>query len=132
MKQLILGIAAVASAAALGGCIKMDKTPPKNLPAYVQLYPGSTQVMHMDMGPLTVDGAMTPDNVDTVLAFYRTQAAANGLTETTPPQTTSLDASQKQLAFEGPGEFLAVVAKPEGAAGTLVTLSWSTPKKGSP
>jgi hypothetical protein len=126
MTRLILALAAVA---ALGGCFKLDKTPPKDLPPYVQLYPGSTQVMHMDMGPLTVDGATTPDSVDTVLAFYRTHAADNGLTETTPPQTTSLDPSQKQLAFEGPGELLAVVAKPEGAAGTLVTLSWSTPKK---
>ena len=41
MKRLILALVA---ATALGGCIKMDKTPPKNMPAYVKLYPGSNQV----------------------------------------------------------------------------------------
>ena len=74
-------ILALAAAAALGGCVKMDKTPPKDIPPYVKLYPGSTQVMNMEMGGLTVDGATTPDSVDTVLTFYRSQAAADGLTE---------------------------------------------------
>jgi hypothetical protein len=126
VKRLILALAAVA---VLGGCFKFDKTPPQNMPAYVKLYPGSTQMMHMDMGQLTVDGATTPDKVDTVVAFYRTQAAADGLTETTPPKTTSLDPDQKAIAFEGPDKFLAIIVKPEGDTGTLVTLSWPTPAK---
>ena len=126
---LILTLAAMA---ALGGCFKMDKTPPKDIPAFVKLYPGSTQVMNMEMGGLTVDGATTPDSVETVLGFYRTQAAADGLTETAPPATSSPDPSQKTAAFQGPDKFLAIVVKPEGAAGTLVTLSWNTPKKAAP
>jgi hypothetical protein len=124
MRRAILALAA---AAALGGCL--NKTPPKDLPPYVKLYPGSTQVMNMEMGGLTVDGATTPDSVATVLSFYRTQAAADGLTETAPPTTSSSDPNQKTAAFQGPDKFLAVVVKPEGGAGTLVTLSWNTPKK---
>jgi len=126
MRRWILALTAVA---ALGGCFKMSKTPPKDIPAFVKLYPGSTQVMNMEMGGLTVDGATTPDNVETVLSFYRTEAAADGLTETAPPATSSADPNQKTAAFQGQDKFLAIVVKPEGAAGTLVTLSWNTPKK---
>jgi hypothetical protein len=122
-------ILALAAAAALGGCVKMDKTPPKDIPPYVKLYPGSTQVMNMEMGGLTVDGATTPDSVDTVLTFYRSQAAADGLTEMAPPATSSPDPNQKTAAFQAADKFLAIVVKPEGGAGTLVTLSWNTPKK---
>ena len=126
MKKLILGFAAVASAAALSGCIKMDKTPPKNLPAYVKLYPGSTQVMNMTMGGVTADAFTTPDSPDTVIAFYRTQATSDGLTETqTPSKTTSPD--QKQVAFTDPsGKLLVVIAKPQ-APGSMVSLTWKTP-----
>ena len=126
MRRLVFAMAATA---ALGGCFKFDKTPPQNIPAFVKLYPGSTQVMNMEMGELTVDGATTRDSVDTVVSFYRTQAAADGLTETTPPRSSSLDPAQKTVAFQGPDKFLAIVAKPEGEVGTLVTLSWNTPKK---
>ena len=128
MKQLILGIAAVASAAALAGCIKMDKTPPKDLPAYVKLYPGSTQVMNMSMGGVTADAFTTPDSPDTVLAFYRTQAASDGLTETQAPSNTAPAPDQKQVAFTDPAQdkLLVVVAKPQGA-GSMVSLTWKTP-----
>ena len=128
MKRVMLALVAVA---ALGGCFKFDKSPPKNLPAYVKLYPGSTNVMTMNMGPVTVDGATTPDSPDTVIAFYRTQAAADGLTETTPPATAAASPDQKQVAFQGPDKLLAVIVKPEASSGTLVTLSWTSPKAGS-
>src|SRR5580698_5621022 len=84
MKKLILALAA---AALLGGCIKMDKTPPKDLPAFVKLYPGSTQMMNMSVAGVTADAVTTTDTPDKVIDFYRTQAASDGLTETqTPPQ----------------------------------------------
>ena len=127
MKNLILALAAVTL---VGGCIKMDKTPPKNLPAYVRLYPGSTQLMNMTMGPVTVDAATTPDSPDTVLTYYRTQAAADGLTETAPPPNAAPAPDQKAIAFQGPDKMLAVVVKPQASgAGTTVTLSWTVPTK---
>jgi hypothetical protein len=126
-KKLILALVAVA---ALGGCFKFDKTPPKNLPTYVRLYPGSAQVMNMSMGPVTVDAATTPDTPDTVLAYYRTQAAGDGLTETAPPANAAPAPDQKAIAFEGPDKMLAVVVKPQSSgAGTIVTLSWTVPAK---
>ena len=129
MKKVMLALVA---AAALGGCFKFDKTPPKNIPAYVKLYPGSTQVMNMSMGMVTVDAATTTDTPDAVVAFYRTQAAADGLTETAPPTSPASSPDQKSIAFQSPPDkMLAIVVKPEKDVGTLVTLSWTTPKVGS-
>ena len=132
MKKLMLALAAIAAVTALGGCFKFDKTPPKNLPAYVRLYPGSTQMMNMSMGSVMVDAATTPDTPDTVLAYYRTQAAGDGLTETAPPANAAPAPDQKAIAFEGPDKMLAVVVKPQtSGAGTTVTLSWTVPGKGA-
>jgi hypothetical protein len=124
MKRLLLALTA---AAALGGCLKMDKTPPKNMPAYVKLYPGSNQVMNLTMAGVTADAATTTDTPDTVLTFYRTQATADGLTETAAPTPASDAAGQKQANFTDPsGKMLLVVAKPQSNL-TLVTLTWKTP-----
>jgi len=122
-------ILALVAAVALTGCIKIDKTPPKNLPAYVKLYPGSTQVMNLSLGGVTADAVTTMDPPDTVMIFYRNQASANGLTEAAaPPQAAAgASAGQEQANFtDATGKMLLVVAKPQ-AGGTLVTLTWKNP-----
>jgi hypothetical protein len=128
MKRLILALIA---AAALAGCVKMDKTPPKDLPAFVKLYPGSTHMMSMNVAGLTVDGSTTADSPDKVLSFYRAQAASDGLTETQAPATGAASAGQSQAAFidQANGRMLIVLAKPQQGAGTLVELSWKAPAK---
>jgi hypothetical protein len=124
MKRLILTLAA---AVALAGCIKVDKTPPKDLPAYVKLYPGSTQVMNMSMGGVTADAFTTTDPPDTVMIFYRNQASADGLTETATPTQAPAAAGQQQATFtDTSGKMLVVVAKPQANL-TVVSLTWKTP-----
>jgi hypothetical protein len=127
MNKLILALAAVTL---VGGCIKMDKTPPKDMPAYVKLYPGSTQMMNMTMGGITADAFTTSDSPDTVMIFYRNQASADGLTETAAPAqaTTGATAGQVQATFtDASGKMLAVVAKPQANL-TIVSLTWKTPQ----
>jgi hypothetical protein len=131
MKKMILALAAVTL---LGGCFNMDKTPPKDMPAYAKIYPGSTQVMNMSLGGVTADAATTTDTPDTVMIFYRNQASAAGLTESaapTQPQAAAA-AGQEQATFTDPtGKMLAVIAKPQ-AAGTLITITWkNAPANGS-
>jgi hypothetical protein len=129
MKRVIVAFAAIAAVAGLGlgGCVKMDKTPPKNLPAYVKLYPGSTQVMNMSLGGVTADAFTTTDAPATVLIFYRNQASADGLTETASQAPASTTAGQEQATFTDPsGKMLVVVAKPQSNL-TLVSLTWKTP-----
>jgi hypothetical protein len=126
MKKLILGLAA---AAALAGCIKMDKSPPTNLPAYVKMYPGSTNVMNMNMGSVTADAFTTPDAPAQVMTFYRTQAASDALPEAAAPAAAGATAGQQQATFNdaATGRMLVVIAKPQ-AAGSMVSLTWTTPK----
>ncbi|HXQ15747.1 MAG TPA: hypothetical protein VN814_14100 [Caulobacteraceae bacterium] len=130
MKRLILALLA---AAALGGCIKMDKTPPKDMPAYVKLYPGATQMMSMNIVGMEADVVTTTAAPDDVIAFYRTQAATDGLTETAAPPSASAQAGDKQVAFTGatPDQLLVVMARRQsGATGmTMVTVSWKAPTK---
>jgi len=126
MRKLLLALAAVT---VLGGCIKMDKTPPKNIPDYVKLYPGSTQMMNMSVGGVTADAATTTDAPDTVMIFYRNQATAAGLTEGAAPAsaTAGAPAGQQQATFtDSSGKMLVVIAKPQGT-GTLISLTWKTP-----
>jgi hypothetical protein len=128
MKRLLLALAA---AAALGGCIKMDKTPPKDMPAYVRLYPGSTQVMSMNLGGMEADAFQTTASADDILAFYRTNAASDGLTETTAPAAAGSGPSDKQLALTdaATGRMLIVVIKPQASGVSIVSLTWKTPAK---
>jgi hypothetical protein len=108
----------------------MDKSPPKNMPDYVKLYPGSAQMMNMSMGPITADVVTTTDTPATVLTYYRTQAAGSGLTEGAAPASASVGATagQEQAMFsDASGKMLIVSAKPQGTSGTMVTLSWKTP-----
>ena len=129
MKRVILAFVAAAavSSLGLGGCVKMDKTPPKNLPAYVTLYPGSTQVMNMSVAGVTADAFTTPDPPDTVMIFYRNQASANGLSENATPAPAGASPGQQQATFtDTSGKMLVVMAKPQSNL-TLVSLTWKTP-----
>ncbi len=128
MKRLIL---ALATAAALAGCIKMDKTPPKDMPAYVRLYPGSTQVMSMNLGGMEADAFQTTASADDILAFYRTNAATDGLSETSAPAQAGAGPGDKQLALTdaATGRMLIVVIKPQAAGASMVSLTWKTPAK---
>jgi len=128
MKKLILALVA---ATALAGCIKVDKTPPKDMPSYVRLYPGSTQVMSMNLGGMEADAFQTTASADDILAFYRTNAATDGLTETNAPAQAGAAAGDKQLALTdaATGRMLIVVIKPQASGVSMVSLTWKTPAK---
>jgi hypothetical protein len=125
-KQWIVALAAVAL---VGGCIKMDKNPPKDLPDYVQLYPGAQPMATMTMGPMTSEMETTTDSPETVIAYYRTQAAANGLTEKQVSAPANASAGQMQTTFsDATGEkTLIVLAKPQDKA-TIVSLTYRPAK----
>jgi hypothetical protein len=125
-------IAALASLALLGGCVKMDKNPPKDLPDYVQLYPGAQPMMNMNMGVLSAEVETTTDTPDTVMAYYRTQAAANGLIEKPAAAPANATAGQEQAQFADTTgtKILVVIAKPQ-SPGTMVTLTYKPAKAAS-
>ena len=121
MRKLIIALAAVA----LAGCIKVSTTPPTDLPTYVQIMPGSQQVMTMDLGALKAEVFQTTSSGDDVLTFYRTQAQTDGLTETAAQPQANTTPDQKQATFSdtATGRMLVVVTKPQSGA-TLVTLTY--------
>ena len=123
-------LVAFAVVAALGGCVKMDKNPPKDMPAYVRLYPGSHQMMSMDLGMLASDVITTTSSPDDVVTWYRTQATSDGLSETAIPPKASDPADQKQAEFidQASGRMLVVVAKPQNSE-TVVSLTYKAPTK---
>jgi hypothetical protein len=127
-----IGLAALAALALVGGCMKMNKQPPKDMPAYAPLYPGSQNVMSVVVGPETSDMMTTSDTPDVVLAYYRAQAAANGLQETqTPTQATTPDEQKASFADTASGRMLVVLAKPNDpshAGLTMVDITFPTPK----
>lgn len=125
-KQWIVALAAVAL---LGGCVKMDKNPPKDLPGYVKLYPGAQPTATMSMGPLSSEMETTTDSPATILAFYRTQAAADGLTEKPTNAPASATAGQMQATFsDATGDkMLIVLARPQ-QSGTLLSLTYRPAK----
>ncbi len=125
MKKLLIALAAVAS---LGGCVKVDKSPPKDLPAYVSIYPGATQVMSVEMGPMSALAFQAAASPDDVISYYRSQASSNGLEETAEPNASP---SNGQLMFRDPAtqRMLMVGARPRGA-GTMVSLTYT--KAGAP
>jgi hypothetical protein len=127
MKKLFVALAAVAL---LGGCIKMDKSPPKDLPAYVKLYPGSTSVMNMSVGGMSVVALQVSAKPDDVIAFYRTQAASDGLPESAAPATANAPPDQKTAVFGDPatGRMLVVVARPQGE-GSMISLTYKPAPK---
>ena len=125
-------MAAVACVALLGGCMKMDSSPPKDLPDYVKLYPGAQPTMTMALGPLSSEIETTTDKPDAVLAFYRTQAASDGLTETQAAQTANAAPGQLQAQFSDAtqSKILIVIARPQGA-NTMVSLTYKPVKAAS-
>jgi hypothetical protein len=123
MKKLIVALAAVAL---LGGCVKIDKSPPKDLPAYVTIYPGATSVVSMSMVGMSSMLFQSASKPDDVVAYYRTQASSNGLTEqsTANTSTANTTAGQRQAIFgDQSGKMLVVVAKPQGD-GSMVTVMY--------
>ena len=132
-KKHIIGLAAVLL---VGGCLKMDKNPPKDLPSYVKLYPGAQPMATMAMGPMTSEMETTTDSPQAVLDFYRSQAASDGLTEKAVQAPTSASEGQMQTSFtDASGDkMLIVLAKPQGKSqsgqdqGTLVSLTYRPAK----
>ena len=122
-------IVALAAATLVGGCIKMDKNPPKDLPSYVKLYPGAQPMASMSMGPMTSEMETTTDSPETVIAYYRTQAAADGLTEKPVATPANASAGQMQTTFaDATGDkTLIVLVKPQNP-GTLVSLTYRPAK----
>jgi len=125
-------IAALAALTLLGGCVKMSSEPPKDLPDYVKLYPGGQPMMTMQVGPLSSETETTTDKPDSVIAFYRTQAAADGLPETQVTQSSNSAPGQLQAQFGDmtKGKILVVVARPQGTS-TMVTLMYKPVKAAS-
>ena len=125
MKKLIVALAAVAL---IGGCMKVNTAPPKDLPAFVKVYPGATQVVSMNvmgMQALAFQAAAKPDEV---IAYYRTQATSDGLPETTA-NAAAANPGQGQATFGDPasGKFLVVIAKAQGD-GSMVSLTYKAAK----
>lgn len=127
MKRLLIALAA---AALVGGCVKVDKTVPKDLPAFAQIYPGATSVVSMNiagMSSIIFQAAATPDDV---VGYYRTQATANGLVEVTA--TNNGPPEQKQATFHDPASnrIFVVIARPQNG-GATVDLTYTPLKAAS-
>ncbi len=129
MKKLI---AALVVLALLGGCVKMDKSAPKDLPAYVSVYPGATPMMSMNMGALSSFVFQTTAKPDDVISYYRSQASSDGLPETSAPTPAGAPADQRQATFGDPtgDRLLVVVARPQGDA-SIVSLTYKPAPKAS-
>jgi hypothetical protein len=123
---------AVATVALLGGCVKMDKNPPKDLPDYVKLYPGAQPMMNMNLGVLMSEVETTTDTPDTVMAYYRSEAAADGLTEKVATTPTNAKPGQVQSQFSDASgtKMLIVMAQPQ-SPGTMISLSYRPVKAAS-
>ena len=130
--HLMLGLSAAAALAGLAGCMQTSKEAPKNMPPYARLYPGSQNIMSLVIGPETADMMTTPDSAEQVIAYYRTQAAADGLAETQAPTQAPSPGDQKAtFADRASGRMLVVIAKPQDAkqgGKTMVDITYPTPK----
>ncbi len=120
MSKLLL---AAAIAFAVAACVKVSQAPPKDLPAFVRIYPGASDVVSMNAGPMQAILFKTTSSPDEVVSFYRTQAAADGLIE--QHTNSQAGADQRQAAFRDAtgGEILVVVAQPNQNA-TMVDLTY--------
>ena len=127
MKKLLIALAAVTL---LGGCFKVDRSLPKDLPTYVSIYPGAEPLVSIDMGPMMSVGLRTTSSPDDVVAYYRAQAAANGLQETTGQAPANASADQRQVMFrDTAGHTLVVGARPQNGE-TTISLVYTKPKSG--
>lgn len=129
MRKLIVAVAAVAL---IGGCIKIDKSPPKDLPTYVRVYPGATSVMSMSVAGLQSVVFQASAKPDDVVSYYRTEASSDGLPEVSAPAANGAPTDQRQATFNDPasGRMLVVVARPQGT-GTMVSLTYKPQPKAS-
>jgi hypothetical protein len=128
MKRFLIALAAIAL---VGGCVKVDKSLPKDLPTYVSIYPGAEPLVSIDMGAMMSVGLRTSASPDDVMTYYRSQAAANGLQEQTPPTTTAnASADQRQAMFkDAAGHTLVVGARPQNGE-TTISLVYTKPASG--
>ena len=127
----VLGIMALAALGLVGGCMKVNKDPPKDMPAYAPVYPGSQNVMSVGIGPETADMMTTADSPDQVIAYYRAQAVANGLQETQTPTQPAAGEQKAAFADAASGRMLVVIARPHDASHngqTMVDITYPTPK----
>ncbi|HZZ34602.1 MAG TPA: hypothetical protein VFE03_02670 [Caulobacteraceae bacterium] len=139
MKKLIVALAAVAL---IGGCVKTGKNGeqevnvlgakvetgtslPADAPPYVKAYPGAGEIVKMKIAGMSAVAFEAPASVDEVIAYYRTQAAADGLPELPEQKPPSGAANQKGVTFGDPGgeRMLMVLARP-GKQGTMVSLTY--------
>jgi hypothetical protein len=127
VKRLLIALAAIAL---VGGCVKVEKSLPKDLPTYVSIYPGAEPVVSIDMGAMMSVGLRTSASPDDVVAYYRAQAAANGLQEQTPPTSANASADQRQAMFkDSAGHTLVVQARPQNGE-TTIGLVYTKPTSG--
>src|SRR5689334_3527155 len=94
--RLLLALAAVL---ALGACFKVDKAPPKDLPTWVKIYPGASQVVSIGMGSMTSVVFQTTSSPDDVVSYYRSQAQADGLSEQATNSQAGASPDQRQASF---------------------------------
>jgi|SRR5579864_5190828 len=127
MRKLLLALTAALS---VGACVKVNQAPPKDLPAFVKIYPGASNIVSMGMGPMSAIVFQTTSSPDDVLSYYRGQAQADGLAEQPTKPTAGATADQRQAEFRDAagGEILVVIAKPQQNA-TMVDLTYNNPPK---
>ena len=119
-RRLMLSLAAVL---ALGGCFKMKAGLPTDAPSYVRVYPDATQVMQVEVAGMEAVVFQTPAQPDTVLAYYRAQAATDQLPEA--PLQGGATAGQTSTSFgsASSGRYLVVMVRPH-EQGSAVTLTY--------
>jgi hypothetical protein len=129
--QKIIAALAIAATLSVGACVKLSNAPPTDLPAYVKIMPGAQQLGTMDMGVMKGEMFQTTSSLDDVVAFYRTQAQADGLPE--QPTQGATDPSKRQATFSDGGatRMLTVVAQTQNG-GTMVTLAYRPATAGAP
>jgi hypothetical protein len=89
----------------------------------VKLYPGAQPMMTMNMGVLSSEVETTTDTPDTVMAYYRNEAAANGLTEKAMAPPAKPGQLQTQFTDATGAKILVVTAQPQ-PPGTMLSLSY--------
>ncbi len=122
--------AALAVALSVSSCIKVDRSPPKDLPDYATLYPGATNTVSMNMGPMSAVVFQAPASPDEVVAFYRNEATNADLPETRANAVGPAEQKQAAFADQASGRMLVIVARPGAqGAGSLATLTYKPQPK---
>ena len=122
-------ILALGAALALGGCFKIKSGLPADAPAYVKVYPGATQVMSIDVGPMKSVVFQAPDTPATVMIYYRSQAVAEQMPEAQAPSQGGTQPGQESAVFgdaKDGGAFMVVAARPapQGQVGSTVSIMY--------